>query len=250
MTTVNGTANGSANGKHNGAEALSKVNGNGSNGNGWIAGKSAQIHDDMNLIVLLVMSVVAAWAMITSNSAAQYRLTIFSVGYMVLDGIWIATNMHSVKSPKAVLGHHIATIMVLTDPLMQPQHAFYTCCALLVEANTFLLIVRRRLKWGDSWAVEIPFAVSWIVLRLIWYPSLGVYMLMCAFPSLIPLYPTSLVQVRSKIEGVGSESPMYMASYFAWVGICLFQFWWSNALLNTYRRKWAQGSTTKSSKYL
>lgn len=63
-------------------------------------------------------------------------------------------------------GHHVATLSVLVDPLLQPQHAFYTACALLVEFNTFLLILRRRVSWGRY--LEVPFAVSWVALRLIW----------------------------------------------------------------------------------
>lgn len=64
-------------------------------------------------------------------------------------------------------GHHAATLSVLLDPLLQPQHAFYTACALLVEFNTFLLILRRRVVWGRY--LEVPFALSWVALRLIWW---------------------------------------------------------------------------------
>lgn len=66
----------------------------------------------------------------------------------------------------AVKGHHVATLLVLMDPLVQRQHAFYTACALLVEFNTVLLILRRRVVWGRY--LEVPFALSWVALRLIW----------------------------------------------------------------------------------
>ncbi len=33
---------------------------------------------------------------------------------------------------QTILGHHVATILVLFDPLMIPNHAFYTSCGLLV----------------------------------------------------------------------------------------------------------------------
>lgn len=63
-------------------------------------------------------------------------------------------------------GHHVATLSVLVDPLLHQKHAFYTACALLVEFNTFLLILRRRVSWGSY--LEVPFALSWVALRLIW----------------------------------------------------------------------------------
>ncbi|CAN0465629.1 unnamed protein product, partial [Hapterophycus canaliculatus] len=63
-------------------------------------------------------------------------------------------------------GHHVATLSVLVDPLLHQQHAFYTACALLVEFNTFLLILRRRVSWGNY--LEVPFALSWVALRLVW----------------------------------------------------------------------------------
>jgi TLC domain len=208
----------------------------------WIAGRAAQIHDDLNLALLLGMSIVAAYAMAVHNRELQYQLTVFAVGYMCLDALWICFNMDSVKSPKTVLGHHIATLAVLADPLLQRQHGFYTCCALLVEVNTFLLIVRRRVSWGSSLAVELPFVLSWVTLRLIWYPFLAVYWLMCAFPGVfVPLYPAVLVRWRERVEG--HAVPMFKGSYVAWVGICLFQGWWSMALFRTYNKK-------KSSKYL
>lgn len=60
----------------------------------------------------------------------------------------------------------MATLLVLIDPLLQPQHALYTAWALLVEFNTLLLILRRRVAWGRY--LEVPFALSWVALRLVW----------------------------------------------------------------------------------
>ncbi|CAM9689447.1 unnamed protein product, partial [Phaeothamnion confervicola] len=190
---------------------------------------AAQIHDDINLVVLAVMSIAAAAAMYAHGQKVQYGLTCFAAVYMVLDAFWIATNWDSVKSPRtasfesicAVLGHHAATLVVLVDPLLQPHHAFYSACALLVEFNTFLLIIRRRVAWGG--AVEVLFLVSWVALRLVWYPFLGFYMLMCAFPGWgTAVYPRALVEWRVRVEG-HRPTPMLLPSYFAWVGICIFQ---------------------------
>lgn len=59
---------------------------------------------------------------------------------------------------------------------------------------------------------------------------------MCAFPeTLKPLYPDRLVQWRTAVE---EERPvsMFLGSYLAWVGICVFQGWWSCALVRSYGR--------------
>ncbi|CAN0054274.1 unnamed protein product [Laminaria digitata] len=200
----------------------------------YVDGWAARIHDDMNLLVLAVMALVAAWSMWKEDRGTQYALTQFAAAYMVVDGCWIMLNPSGVKSPKTVLGHHVATLSVLLDPLLQPQHAFYTACALLVEFNTFLLILRRRVVWGRY--LEVPFALSWVALRLIWYPFLGFYMAMCAFPeTLAPFYPERLVQWRFLVEDQRTV-PMFLGSFLAWVGICIFQGWWSCALVKSYSR--------------
>lgn len=68
------------------------------------------------------------------------------------------------------------------------------------------------------------------------YPFLGFYMAMCAFPEeLTPIYPEWLVQWRVSVEGDRSVA-MFFGSYLAWVGICLFQGWWSCALVKSYSR--------------
>lgn len=86
-----------------------------------------------------------------------------------LNSLFLAYVRSFVLPPSCTLprqGHHVATLSVLVDPLLQKQHAFYTACALLVEFNTFLLILRRRVSWGGY--LEVPFALSWVALRLVW----------------------------------------------------------------------------------
>ncbi|KAG5185599.1 hypothetical protein JKP88DRAFT_311611 [Tribonema minus] len=207
----------------------------GSSGGSWTAGRGAQLHDDMNLVVLLGMALTSMVAMYTRDRALQYGLTVFAVAYMVTDAAWILCNMRAVKSPRTVLGHHAATLAVLIDPYMHPQHALYTCWALLVEANTFLLIARRRFRWGASALVEAPFVASWVALRLIWYPFLAFFWGLCAFPGLADVYPAAIVRWRLRIEV--DLVRLYPASYAAWVGICVFQLWWSAQLFRNYGAK-------------
>lgn len=61
-------------------------------------------------------------------------------------------------------------------------------------------------------------------------------MAVCAFPeTLAPLYPEALVQWRLVVED-HRPIPMFLGSFLAWVGICLFQGWWSCALVKSYSR--------------
>lgn len=68
------------------------------------------------------------------------------------------------------------------------------------------------------------------------YPFLGFYFTMCTFPeTLKSLYPERLVQWRFAVEE-DRPVPMFLGSYLAWVGICIFQGWWSCALVRSYGR--------------
>lgn len=221
------------------------------NGGGWNPRRSARIHDDMNMVVLFIMSVAASTTLYLGDVELQYKLTVFASSYMALDAVWLMMNMDSVKSAKAILGHHVATLIVLCDPLYHPRHGTYTAFALLVEYNTLLLILRRRVSWGSRWLVEIPFIVSWVGLRLIWYPFLAYLMLLSAFPNLEEHFPLRVADWHRTVEGDTPQS-MFLISYIAWLGICIFQGWWSMALFKTYSRRIQspQTNSAKQDKYL
>lgn len=69
-------------------------------------------------------------------------------------------------------------------------------------------------------------------------------MAMCAFPeTLSHYYPTGLIEWRLAVED-HRPVPMFVGSFIAWVGICLFQGWWSCALVRSYSRP------SKSKKFL
>mmetsp|Transcript_25434 Transcript_25434/g.33001 ORF Transcript_25434/g.33001 Transcript_25434/m.33001 type:complete len:252 (-) Transcript_25434:200-955(-) len=215
----------------------------------WKPEKLAILHDDMNigvLSVLSVMSIMCIWNLRTDWLATT--LTYMTVGYIAFDTMWIAFQRESVKSPRTVLGHHIAVLVVLIDPVTTPVHRVYTAAAMIVEINTTLLIVRRRFKLGLL--CEIPFAMSWILIRIIWYPFFTVYLLLCAFPEkLAPLYPQSFVQVRLELEQQQPET-FALPSMAMWIGICIFQLWWSKPLVGSWFRQ-IRGKVVKpQSKYL
>lgn len=112
---------------------------------------------------------------------------------------------------------------------VSPSHSIYTSACLLVEINTFLLLLRRKMSY--SIVVELPFILSWVLLRIVWYPLLMLYFLHCTVPSwtLGGLLPPALAEARIKIEG-GGAVPMMALSMASWAAVCLFQFKWTGQL--------------------
>lgn len=66
--------------------------------------------------------------------------------YMVVDFVWVWFQPQCVPAPAIVLPHHIATVMILSHPLRFPRHDGFAALVMLVETQTFFLIVRRYFK--------------------------------------------------------------------------------------------------------
>ncbi|CAM9310325.1 unnamed protein product [Heterosigma akashiwo] len=215
----------------------------------WEPKRLAQIHDDINLVALGIISLVSIVCCLDmKNIWLAKALTYMALVYIAFDTIWITLFRQSVKSPSTVLGHHVAVLVVLLDPILVPVHRAYTAAALIVEVNTTLLILRRRVDLGLL--LEVPFALSWVAIRLIWYPVFSVYLALCAFPnSLSKVYPEWIVAKRIEIEQ-NSPVEFMKASMVMWVGICLFQMWWSIPLIKTWFRQISGAQVPKANKFL
>jgi len=70
-------------------------------------------------------------------------------------------------------------ILLLLHPLTHPPHLKYVAQMTVVEANTFFLILRRHLHRGTR-IVEGAFALTWIAIRVFWFPFLAVKLACCA----------------------------------------------------------------------
>jgi hypothetical protein len=164
----------------------------------WQPSPSSDLHDDVNLVALFLLGfgAVAALAIGMPQHSIHTLLTYTGFIYILIDSLWIFSEPRIVKSPGMVGAHHIATLLVLLDPLVQPSHRVYTSACLLVEINTLLLLLRRKLSY--AYVVEAPFIITWVMLRNVWYPLLLAYFVLCYSPTAIaPLLPASLQWLAS-----------------------------------------------------
>jgi hypothetical protein len=135
----------------------------------WQPSEASDLHDNVNLGALVGLGGGAVYALATGDDEVHRLLTVAGFAYILLDSLWLYAIPSIVKSPGTVLAHHIATLLVLLDPLLQPKHAMYTSACLLVEINTFLLLLRRKLHY--SIFVELPFVATWVMLRNVGAPN-------------------------------------------------------------------------------
>uniref|UniRef100_A0A7S2V1S4 TLC domain-containing protein n=1 Tax=Fibrocapsa japonica TaxID=94617 RepID=A0A7S2V1S4_9STRA len=209
---------------------------------GWNPSKLSELHDSINLVWLTVLASLAIVVLLsfpTCHSLLVLMTTLTTV-YIALDAIWIFMFPSSIKSPVTVCLHHISTLAILLGPIFNAisgsgLQGYYTAAAIIVEANTVLLTMRRKFKFG-LW-VEIPFALSWVLIRLVWYPILGFYFMVCAFHSVRELLaPQFILHIRETIEGPEPE-PLWKLSAMAFVLICMFQIFWSVPLVKSWMRR-------------
>ena len=138
---------------------------------GWLADFRAQPpwaqHDLANLAVLplLCALVLASFA----SPLAHVPLTVFLISYLALDALWIVVQPDVVKARGVLLAHHAVSMVLCAHPLLHPPHLRYVAWMAVVEFNTFFLILRRHVR--QQW-VEALFALSWIGIRVCWFPYL------------------------------------------------------------------------------
>lgn len=98
-----------------------------------------------------------------------------TLGYLLLDTAWILMQPKCVPSgPSVLIVHHIATIVFISIPLLEPRYIWHGALVLLVEVNTLCLVARRRLP-RRSWLHGLANAVfysTWVVMRLFVFPLL------------------------------------------------------------------------------
>lgn len=111
----------------------------------------------------------------------------YSQSYFFSDLLWIVLEPSCVKSPATIIQHHVATILYMLIPWLNPNLRFFMGALMSVEVNTWFLISRRVFnKQGfPCWTIDIPFLYSvriklisiffyltWISIRCILYPWL------------------------------------------------------------------------------
>jgi len=205
-------------------------------------------HDDWNIIFLSILSVLSVASLLYIQSVwIRSCLTYLTIAYIGMDALWIYNAPASVKSASTVLGHHVATLIILVDPLTIPSHRCYTAPAMIVEVNTLLLILRRRFTMGDF--IEVLFALTWIVIRIFWYPLFGVYLSLSTFPQLGPHYAKVFREMHAYLEPA-PQIRLMQSTLAMWVIICSLQLWWSIPLAKGWIRRLTSKNNIKADKFL
>ena len=160
-----------------------------------------------------------------------------TVIYFAIDLIWICCIPKCVRSPGTIIQHHIATLIYIIVPYRVPACQWIMSVCMIVEINTWLLIARHVFNKVEvnPWTVidlgslvsirvkfiSILFYVTWIAIRVIWYPYL-----------MVPIYNAWVdhnAVVGTRFNLVGLCFPLH--SIF-----CLLNFKWTFDLINSKLR--------------
>jgi len=147
-----------------------------------------RLHDYFNLLVLPGLIVLDVYflshgAVGVYHNPRFWRFFWYSVIYIVIDLLWVAAVPSCVKSPPTILVHHCLTLLYLGIPAYNPDTRYMMAVDLMVELNTWLLIMRRQpisRKGSVKPVVSCGFYITWFVIRCMVYPY-GIYEVYCLF---------------------------------------------------------------------
>jgi hypothetical protein len=135
-------------------------------------------HDIFNLITLpLLILALFQYCYSVYFLDQDHFLPLYVTGqiYFAIDIVWLIRWPRSVSSPTLILTHHFLSSIGWLLPLFVPVLGKWVAACFLVEVNTLFLIARRNIPHGNiflSSLITACFHVSWILLRLILYPTL------------------------------------------------------------------------------
>lgn len=126
-----------------------------------------KLHDWFNLVVIAMLNVLNFAYIATGEGFSVFWTA--TMLYFLFDTVYVGIYPQSVKSPVAILGHHLCTALYILIPYHYPQYHWCMAACMLVEANTWLLIARRCI--GGA-VIEAAFYFTWVTLRCLFYPYL------------------------------------------------------------------------------
>jgi hypothetical protein len=184
----------------------------------------AELHDNVNVVIML--ATFAASALSLAGLPPGHVAVVYgSIAYTLVDGLWIAARPRMVATPVGIVAHHVVVLGMLYGPIEIPAHGLYASCALLVELNTALNTIRRKLG-HPKWA-ELGFLATWVGFRLVMYPALAGMLTVSYLTQSKSWSPLA----RKLLPVSGCEAAIaswHEALLFCL--ICVFQFYWTFAL--------------------
>mmetsp|Transcript_19074 Transcript_19074/g.44863 ORF Transcript_19074/g.44863 Transcript_19074/m.44863 type:complete len:273 (-) Transcript_19074:314-1132(-) len=195
-------------------------------------------HDWVNVVMLCMIFAMAAGSLSQGEDSLGHTAVVVCASvYLVFDIVWVAMQPAIVRTPRTIIAHHMITLVVICGTVENARHRVNASRALLVEINTVLLTMRRRL--GRPVWCEVVFYVSWVVLRLLWFPMLGVAMLASTFG-----FGERLRAVAPACLWVDVRSPPPIKAYasLCFAAVVSLQFYWTASLLGSLCRRGVAGA--------
>merc|ERR1712127_631434 len=100
--------------------------------------------------------------------------------YLVLDSSWLALQPEIAGGTAGggavtLLVHHLAAGIIALHAATWSLHTPYVCWMSVVEINTLILMLERRLPGGAMVTALMHklFVGSWVITRLLWFPILA-----------------------------------------------------------------------------
>lgn len=186
-------------------------------------------HDWVNVVTLcLIFAMASASLWSGEDSLGHTMVVVFTSTYLVCDIVWVTLQPAIVRTPGSIVAHHVVTLVVIYGTVENVTHRVNASRALLVEINTVLLTLRRRL--GRPVWCEAAFYATWGLLRLVWFPILSVAMLASTFGFADQLRASMpaclLVDVRS-------PPPIKAYASISFAAVVVLQYYWTFTLLRS-----------------
>ncbi|CAE8620799.1 unnamed protein product [Polarella glacialis] len=203
------------------------------------------VHDWVNIGVLSLVFVLASIGILSGEDSVWHTVAIAVMcAYLAGDVVWIAVNPSMVKTPKAILAHHAVTLIVIMDTIESASHRANASHALIVEINTVLLTLRRIL--GRPLWCEIGFYLTWVGIRLVWFPALGAALLASTWgrqDELAALLAPRLPALLFKMP----DPPVRSYASISFAVVVVLQFYWTIVIWQTVKGEKSKPLESKSS---
>ena len=129
-----------------------------------------------NIFNLTYMGLIALWSALSwakgQNGQDLAMYVLFDCSYYVLDTIFIICRPEITKSPKLIIFHHVVSFGGAFGVAYHfPQLRYMLVELTLVDINTWFMTLRRTLDKRNV-VIECFFYISWVVIRMLYYPYL------------------------------------------------------------------------------
>ena len=132
----------------------------------------AQLHDYFNIFSIGSLCLLTCGAGLRQSLNLPLALAIFA--YVLVDTVWLKLKPHLFPTPRMVMFHHCATLVVAGHAATWAPHVHFTSQMAVVEFSTLILMLKRFCSGSTLKLLDLAFKVSWVATRVVWLPCLAV----------------------------------------------------------------------------